>query len=121
MSVPIEKSNATARTFVTPTSRYINSKTLLYSDNKVITFEIYKRKTRVTSLSNDKFAVIPPGEEYRPDLTSYRAYGTVDFWWQIMQENKIYDIFDYKAGKNILIPLPFNGAFNGPFSGALNG
>ena len=107
MAVPIEVSSSLATAFVAPTSRYSSSDVLLYGKDKILTFATFKRQ--VTELTeDDKFAVIPPGEEFRPDLTSFRAYGTVDFWWQIMQVNKIYDIFDYKAGKNIRIPSPLN-------------
>jgi hypothetical protein len=101
-----QATNLEAGSFVTPSSRYSSSNLLYYGEDKIITFETYKRTT-YTPQSEDKFTVVPPGEEFRPDLTSYRAYGTVDFWWRLMQVNKIYDIFDYKAGLSIRVPQPF--------------
>lgn len=89
--------------FVTPTSRYSGSKVLYYNENKLLTFETYKKTTIPTS-TQDKYAVISPGLEYRPDLVSYRAYGTVDFWWKILEANGMKDIWEFKSGENIRIP-----------------
>lgn len=107
MAIPVRTSNTTSKTFVTVTSRYYNSDVLVYGNNKILTFETYKRNDIETS-AGDRYAVVPPGEEYRPDLTSFRAYGTVDYWWLILEANKIKDIFDYKANINIRIPSPYN-------------
>lgn len=112
MAVSIQSIDTNPRTFVTATSRYASSQVLLYGDDKITTFETYKREPFVNS-DSDRFAVVPPGEEYRPDLTSYRAYGTVDYWWQILQANQIFDIYDYKSGLNIRIPTPFNKLLGG--------
>lgn len=109
MAVPITKSNIAATRYVTPTSRYANSQVLLYGENGVITFATYTKNTYPTN-ANDKFAVIPPGEEFRPDKTSFRAYGTVDFWWKIMEANNISDIYNYTSGLTIRIPST-NGIF----------
>lgn len=107
MAIPVEIVDTPATTYVPKSSRYATSQVLLYGENKVATFKTYKRGTMVNS-DQDRFTVIPPGEEYRPDLTSYRAYNSPDFWWQIMQINGIFDVYDYKAGKNIRIPSSFN-------------
>lgn len=108
MAVKIERlDNVVATTFVTPTSRYATSAVLAYGEDSILTFETYKRSTTAIT-AQDRFLVVPPGEEYRPDLTSFRAYNTVDFWWKILQTNNISDIFDYKAGLNIRIPTPLN-------------
>jgi len=42
---------------------------------------------------SDKYFVVTPGTEYRPDLVSKEAYGAVDFWWKIMEANNIKDNF----------------------------
>lgn len=89
--------------FVTPTSRYIDSTVAYYTDRKLLTFSIYKRNTYPPT-STDKYTVINKRYEYRPDLVSYDAYGTVDFWWKIMEANGIFDIYSFKAGLNIRIP-----------------
>lgn len=107
MANVIKFTNVKPTNFVMPTSRYASSRTILYGEEKVVTFNTYKR-SEIPSTSEDMFLVIPPGEEYRPDLTSYRAYNTVDLWWQIMQANNIFDVFEYKSGLNIRIPSPYN-------------
>jgi hypothetical protein len=89
--------------FVDNDSRYINSTIFYYGDNRFITFETYKRKTRTPS-EGDRFYVITKGTEYRPDLVALRAYGNVSFWWKILEANNMNDIWDFTAGTNIIIP-----------------
>lgn len=103
MAIPIEITTINPTKFVTPSSRYVNSNVILWGENKLLTFNTYKR-TPIAVSRSDKFTVVPPGEEYRPDKTSRRAYGTPDFWWRILEANDIKDIFDYKAGLNVRIP-----------------
>ena len=40
----------------------------------------------------------------RPDLVSKEKYGIPDFWWKILEANKMNDVFDFKAGKTIILP-----------------
>jgi hypothetical protein len=76
---------------------------IYYSDSKKITFGSYQKN--VPALSDlDKFMVISKGVEYRPDLVSYDNYGTVDFWWRIMEFNGMKDILEFKSGVNIRLP-----------------
>lgn len=103
MANSIEPSGIPSVQFVTPTSRYRDSSVEYYSDRKLITFEIYKRKPFVPNQA-DMFMVIGQGHEYRPDLVSSKAYGMPDFWWKIMEANNMFDVFDFKAGVNIRIP-----------------
>jgi len=49
MANKIEYSNVLASKFVVQTSRYIDSKVLYYGDDKITTFETYKRKNFVFS------------------------------------------------------------------------
>jgi hypothetical protein len=91
--------------YVADTSRYNNDKTkiLRYSDHGYLTLNTYKGWNK--SLSNeDRFSIVGPGHEYRPDLVSYEEYGLPDFWWKIMEVNGIKDIFDFKSGINIRLP-----------------
>lgn len=104
MSNYIEETNLTARRFVPVSSRYANSKVVYYTENKLLSFKTYKKQTSASPGLNDKYYVITPGTEYRPDLVSYTAYGTPDLWWTIMEANNIKDVFDFKAGLNIFIP-----------------
>ena len=103
MANKIQETNFKNSSFVSGSSRYLNSPIIYYGDNNIITFKTYTRSPLIFT-GKDKFMLIKKGQEYRPDLVSYRAYGTVDFWWKIMEANEIYDIWDFKAGVNIRIP-----------------
>jgi hypothetical protein len=95
------------RRFVSVSSRYFKSPVIYYGELNRVTFTTYKRQKQTTSTS-DKFMVVGKGSEYRPDLVSNQFFGVPDFWWQIMEYNQIYDIFDFKAGITIRIPAsPF--------------
>jgi hypothetical protein len=42
---------------------------------------------------------------YRPDLLSYKFYGTPDLWWILYKFNKIEDVWnDLEVGKVIQVP-----------------
>lgn len=103
MANRIEYTDIESKEFVTTTSRYADSKVIYYSDEKIITFETYKKSKHLAS-SNDLVTVISAGMEFRPDLVSKERYGTIDFWWKIMEVNNIKDIYDFKAGKTIVLP-----------------
>lgn len=92
-----------AKRFVPVTSRYSDTPVIYYTEKNLLTFTIYKKKQTPIN-QKDKYYVITAGTEYRPDLVSQKAYGTVDFWWKIMEANDIKDVFDFKAGLNIRIP-----------------
>lgn len=99
----IEIANISHANFIDSKSRYNNSKVIYWGDRKIITFETYKRKTTGSS-EGDRFYVITKGTEFRPDLVALRAYGDVKLWWKIMEANGISDIWDFKSGRNIIIP-----------------
>jgi hypothetical protein len=99
----IEPANIKADRFVTPTSRYADSTVYYYTENKLITFETYKRNS-IPESASDKYTVIKKSMEYRPDLMSKAAYGTVDFWWKILEANGMKDIMEFKTGVNIRLP-----------------
>jgi len=103
MANKIEFTDLKATDFVTRVSRYSSSRILYYSDEKIITFETYK-KVKFVAGPKDQVAVVPPGMEYRPDLVSRDKYGIPDFWWKIMEVNNIKDIIDFKAGRTIVLP-----------------
>lgn len=106
MAVFIDTTNLNPTTFVTPTSRYANSEVFRWGEDGILTFETYKRKP-IPQTDYDKFTVIAPQYEYRPDLLANDVYGEPDLWWRILQANRIWDIFDFKAGKTIRIPFSF--------------
>lgn len=91
------------RNFVDGESRYLSSTMMYYGEKNFLTFETYKRSPFQSS-NNDRHYVITKGTEYRPDLVARRAYGNVSLWWKIMEANRIFDIYDFKAGRNIIIP-----------------
>lgn len=99
----ITETNLSTRTFVTQSSRYINSEVIYYGDNNLITFKTYKGQN-LKQNKNDKFYTVTPGMEYRPDLLSYKVYKTVDYWWKILEFNNIKDIYEFKSGLNIRLP-----------------
>lgn len=100
----IENTDLNPTRFIPTSSRYTASRVIYYTDNKLITFNTYKKQTPTQPGLDDKYYVVTPGTEYRPDLISYAAYGTVDFWWRIMEANNIKDVFELKSGLNIYIP-----------------
>jgi len=103
MANKIEFTDIKQSNFVTSVSRYANSRIIYYSDEKIITFETYKRK-KFNPTPKDQVTVITPKTEYRPDLLSQDKYGLPDFWWKIMEVNDIKDIMDFKSGKTIILP-----------------
>ena len=103
MANSIEYSSKSPNAFVNPTSRYSSSRVVLYTDEKFITFETYKKK-KYEPTEQDQVTVIPSGMQYRPDLVSKKKYGTVDFWRKIMEIIGIKDIYDFKAGMTITLP-----------------
>ena len=103
MANPIERTSINPLRFVTVSSRYAGSSVYYYTQNKLITFGLYK-KPAIALSKDDQYYVVNAGTEYRPDLISQMAYGTVDFWWRIMEANNIKDVYDLKSGLNIRIP-----------------
>lgn len=99
----IEYTNIQPRRFVPISSRYYESPIIFYTENKLMTYTTYK-KTVIPKTNRDRYYIVTAGKEYRPDLVSLAAYGTVDYWWKIMEANNIKDIFDFKAGLNIRLP-----------------
>lgn len=105
MTVKIEESSTLARNLVSSLSRYIGSSVIFYGEQRFTTFALYNRSVNGYIRSgNEKVMVITKGIEYRPDLVSNEFFGTPDFWWAIMESNKISDIWEFKAGKTIFLP-----------------
>lgn len=98
--------------FVNATSRYADATIIYYGNLRKLTYTTYK-KTDPNMLQQpqkgDIYSIIPPGWEYRPDLASRTMYGTVDFWWKILEANDMKDVWEFKAGKNIRLPINIYG------------
>jgi len=103
MTQLIEISNTRTQDVVSSGSRYLNQKVIYYGEQRFLTFDLYLRNEREETGSEDVM-IITKGFEYRPDLVSQDYYGFPDNWWQILEVNKIYDIFDFKAGRTIFLP-----------------
>ena len=101
--IAIQESGINAKDLVTPSSRYIASTVYYYGQRNLITFETYKRKPYVIT-GTEQVQLITKGVEYRPDLVSYDFYGFSDAWWNILEANNMYDIYDFKAGITIILP-----------------
>ena len=89
---------------VSISSRYAGNPVVYWGTDRRLTFTTYI-KTPYKPSSSDKYAVIPAGMEYRPDLVSQQAYGVPDFWYKIMEANNMIDIMEFKTGTNIVIPV----------------
>jgi hypothetical protein len=103
MSQLIEFARVLPKELLAPGSRYMNQKVIYYGDKRLMTFDIYN-KNEYTPTGDERVMLITKGLEYRPDLVSYDAYGFVDNWWRILEANQMKDVWDFKAGKTILIP-----------------
>lgn len=99
----IEYTNIPIQSLVTPSSRYRKQNVIYYSDKRIMTFDTYVRRAYVPS-GDEKVMVITKGVEYRPDLVSHDFYGFPDNWWRILEANNMKDIWDFKAGKTIMLP-----------------
>lgn len=103
MANKIVETNLRPDSFVDQLSRYANEEVIYYGELNRITFKTYKREN-VPRLEDDKFMVISTGYEFRPDLVAHDVYGTPNLWWRIMQANNIFDIYEFKRGRNIRVP-----------------
>ena len=99
----IERTDIRSSKFTTSTSRYSNSDVIYYTENKLLTYPLYRRPDKIRT-GKEKYALITPKYEYRPDLVSSRFYGDPSFWWKIMEANNIKDILDFKTGLSVILP-----------------
>ena len=104
MTQPIEVSNTTPQDVVSAGSRYMSQNVIYYGEQRFLTFDLYIRKEYETTNQED-IMVISKGYEYRPDLVSQEYYGFPDNWWRILEANNLKDIFDFKAGTTIMLPV----------------
>jgi hypothetical protein len=91
------------QTYVSTLSRYRDQQSIQYGDNNLLAFATYKRPDYAIS-NTDTVFMINGATAYRPDKVSLMKYGFVDYWYKIMELNKIYDIMDFKAGRTIYLP-----------------
>ena len=103
MTVPIEYTDIDQSSLVAGGSRYLSQNVIYYGEQKFVTFDTYLRKER-TLTGNERVMVITKGVEYRPDLVSFDVYGFPDAWWHILEANGMKDVFEFVAGKTIVLP-----------------
>lgn len=103
MANKITLANIKPISLIGKTSRYINQNVIYWGDNKILTFNTYKR-TSFPFADGDKFTILTKTQEFRPDLVSLDFYGIPNFWWSVMEANGIKDILDFRAGLNIRLP-----------------
>lgn len=84
-------------------SRYGRSKVIYYGDENKLTYTLYKKVPHQFS-PEDKWFEITEEYEYRPDKVCFEYFGTPDFWWRLMETNKMKDILEFKAGRKIRLP-----------------
>ena len=101
--IPIETTTIRPESFVSAQSRYLNQNVIYYGENRFITFDTYIKKPYEAD-GDEQVMVITKGVEYRPDLVSFDLYGFPDAWWRILEANSIKDVFEFVAGKTIMIP-----------------
>ena len=66
---------------------------------------LYNTLTKFTMSYPVGYYIVRDDDLMRPDLISYKVYGTVTYWWLIMMVNGIGDIFtDLETGLTLQIP-----------------
>jgi len=101
MPKPIHYTKSEGRRYVPPTSRYATIPVIEYEGK--LAYPIYRKK-KLSFGSSDQHYEITKDMEYRPDLVSNAFFGAPDFWWKIMEMNRMQDILEFRAGRNIIIP-----------------
>jgi hypothetical protein len=106
MANEISYTNYGTNNLVSATSRYASRNVIHYGDDKKAAFTVYNNKKAGIG-PGDKFYEIQKDVEFRPDLVSNQFFGIPDLWWRIMEINKMKDIMEFRAGRNIRIPNNF--------------
>jgi hypothetical protein len=84
-------------------SRYTNGNTDLNADG--VEFLVLRKALKLEPNNGDIFVSINKELINRPDLISFKAYGTPNLWWVIYEYNNIQDpLFGMKIGQLIRIP-----------------
>ncbi len=103
MTVLIEPAIPTSQRLTKGISRYRSQTPIYYGENRILTFDLYKRQKYIPN-GQERIMLITKGTEYRPDLVAWDIYGASELWWKILEANNIKDVYDFKAGKTIILP-----------------
>lgn len=63
-----------------------------------------KAYPNILKVEDFEYHQISEEEEERPDLISYRNFGSVDYWWVLLVYNKMTRVENLKKGLIIKIP-----------------
>ena len=86
-----------------PYNRYTNG--IITTDRSGNNFLVLRQPLKLEVDNTDVLVTLNQNLITRPDLISYKAYGTTDFWWVIMEYNNIIDpLLDLKIGMILKIP-----------------
>lgn len=84
-------------------NRYTNGTVTFTRDGKQ--FLVLRKPLNLKPDNGDVFVTLTQDLLQRPDLISYKAYGTADLWWVILEYNNIRDpLFELKINQVIRIP-----------------
>lgn len=84
-------------------TRYTNGQ--LSKNRAGQSFIVLRKPLQLDPQEGDVFVTIGQDLLGRPDLISYKAYGTPDLWWVIFEFNNISDpLFGLKIGQRLRIP-----------------
>lgn len=68
-------------------------------------FLILRNSLNLKQATGDVFVTITADIANRPDLISFKAYGSPEFWWIIYEFNNLRDpLFDLQIGQIIRLP-----------------
>jgi hypothetical protein len=84
-------------------NRYTNGTVTFSRDNTK--FLVLRKSLDLQFAVDDVFVTLTQDLIKRPDIVSFKAYGTPDLWWVIAEYNNISDpFFDFKINQIIRIP-----------------
>lgn len=106
MANELSYTNYGTNNLVSSLSRYVARNVVLYGNEKKAAFAVNNKKN-IGIGPDDRFFEITKETEFRPDLVSGQIYGIPDLWWRIMEINRMKDIMEFRAGRNIRVPNNF--------------
>lgn len=74
--------------------------------NPVFLVTIFLNNEELFFSESDSYYTITTVDRRRPDIISYRFYGTVDYFWIILLANNVLDPFDIEINTILRIPSP---------------
>ncbi len=104
MTVRITPTGLTAGRFMSSGSRYLKQNVIHWGESKRICFDTYIKEP-YKKTGSERVMLLDAGNQYRPDLVSFEIYGYVDNWWRILEANNMKDIWEFKAGTTIILPI----------------